>query len=159
MHKPSTCGFVSTNSGMLGGPRSSPVIRHGFEVAEWAKARSAPIMGPSPVEQQPGAWRTALRERKAADGGTRDVPGGALERRAALPPPSRGARPAGSAGHRGAPTPWARVRTGPAGLVGHRGPIALESVPHPRRRPRKVFPKLSLHRRGSSRIVLFRTGA
>ena len=38
MHKPSTCGFVSTNSGMLGGPRSSPVIRHGFEVAEWAKA-------------------------------------------------------------------------------------------------------------------------
>ena len=61
---------------MLGGPRSSPVIRHGFEMAEWAKARSAPIMGPSPVEQQPGAWRTALRERKAADGGTRDVPGG-----------------------------------------------------------------------------------
>ena len=29
----------------------------------------------------------------------------------------------------------------------------------PRRHPQKVFPKLSLHRRGSSRIVLLRTGA
>ena len=72
----------------------------------------------------------------------REAPGaGGVEPdgRAAAAPPSRGARP--------------------VGLVGHRGPIALESVPHPRRRPRKVFPKLSLHRRGSSRIVLFRTGA
>ena len=72
----------------------------------------------------------------------REAPGAAgvePDGRAAAAPPSRGARP--------------------AGLVGHRGPIALESVPHPRRRPRKVFPKLSLHRRGSSRIVLFRTGA
>ena len=71
----------------------------------------------------------------------REAPGAAgvePDGRAAAAPPSRGARP--------------------AGLVGHRGPIALESVPHPRRRPRKVFPKLSLHRRGSSRIVLFRTG-
>ena len=70
------------------------------------------------------------------------VPGAAgvePDGRAAAAPPSRGARP--------------------AGLVGHRGPIALESVPHPRRRPRKVFPKLSLHRGPSSRIVLLRTGA
>ena len=72
----------------------------------------------------------------------REAPGAAgvePDGRAAAAPPSRGARP--------------------AGLVGHRGPIALESVPHPRRRPRKVFPKLSLHRRPSSRIVLHRTGA
>ena len=50
-----------------------------------------------------------------------------------------------------------------------RGPDPASRVPCPRvraalssqRRPRlrKVFPKLSLHRRGSSRIVLLRTGA
>ena len=33
---------------------------------------------------------------------------GALGRLPAMPPPARGARPAGSAGHRGAPTPQAR---------------------------------------------------
>ena len=57
------------------------------------------------------------------------------DRRAAAAPPARGARPAG-AGLR---------RRDPAGLR--------------RPRPRKVFPKMSLHRRPSSRIVLFRTGA
>ena len=51
---------------------------------------------------------------------------GALERRAALPPPSRGARPAGSAGHRGAPTPWARARIGTAGAgLRRRDPAGL----------------------------------
>ena len=63
------------------------------------------------------ARRMADRTPRAKSGGRRNsrCPGGALERRAALPPPSRGARPAGSAGHRGAPTPWARARIGPAG--------------------------------------------
>ena len=77
------------------------------------------------------------------------------DRRAAAAPPARGARPAGLAGHRGAPTPRARDRIGPAG-AGHRrrGPAGLR-----RPRPRKVFPKMSLHRRPSSRIVLLRTGA
>ena len=58
---------------------------------------------------------------------------------ATMPDPARGARP--------------------AGRIGHRGPLALESVPHHRPPPLKVFPKLSLHRRPSSRIVLLRTGA
>ena len=52
----------------------------------------------------------------------REAPGaGGVEPdgRAAAAPPSRGARP--------------------AGLVGHRGPIALESVPHPRRPPPGKF--------------------
>ena len=57
---------------------------------------------------------------------------GALERRAALPPPSRGARPAGSAGHRGAPTPWARARTGPAGTgLRRRDPAGPRRPPPP----------------------------
>ena len=57
--------------------------------------------------------------------------------------------------------------SGPRGAP--RGPDPASRVPCPRvraalssqRRPRlrKVFPKLSLHRRGSSRIVLLRTGA
>ena len=82
MHKPPTCGFIFANSGMLGGSRYSPVIRHGFEMSEWAEARSGPIMGPLPAEWPPGAWRKALGERKAADGGSRDVMR-APERRAA----------------------------------------------------------------------------
>ena len=46
-----------------------------------------------------------------------------------------------------------------------RGPDRASRAPRPRARsassppPPKVFPKLSLHRRGSSRIVLLRTGA
>ena len=110
MRKPSTCGFASTDSGMLGASRSSPVIRHGFEMAGWAEAQSDPIMGPPPAEWPPGAWRAALRGRKAAGGGPRD-PMRAPERRAALPP-ARGACPAGLIGHRRAPAPRARARIG-----------------------------------------------
>ena len=111
MHKPSTCGFIFANSGMLGGCRPSPVIRHGFEMSEWAEARSDPMMGPSPAEWPPGAWRTALGGRKAADGGSRDVMR-APERRAAAAPPARGASPAGLIGHRMAPAPRAPARIG-----------------------------------------------
>ena len=58
-----------------------------------------------------------------------------------------------NAGH--GPTPRARARIGPVGAgLRRRGPAGLR-----RPRPRKVFPKLSLHRQGSSRIVLLRTGA
>ena len=67
-----------------------------------------------------------------------------------------GGRP--GAGERAAATPPPAGRA-PAGRIGHRGPLALGPVPHPRPRRRKIFPKLSLHRRGSSRIVLLRTGA
>ena len=82
MRKPSTYGFVSTDSGMLGGSRPGPVIRHGFEMAGWAEARPGPIMGPSPAEWPPSAWRAAPRKRKAADGGSRGLIR-APERRAA----------------------------------------------------------------------------
>ena len=57
----------------------------------------------------------------------REAPGaGGVEPdgRAAAAPPSRGARP--------------------VGLVGHRGPIALESVPHPRPPPQESFSKIVL---------------
>ena len=75
--------------------------------------------------------------------------------REAAAPPARGARPAGLVGHRGAQTPWTRARIGPVGAgLRRRDPAGLR-----RPRPRKVFPKMSLHRRPSSRIVLFRTGA
>ena len=54
---------------------------------------------------------------------------------------------------RAAAAPPARI--GPAGAgLRRRGPAGLR-----RPRPRKVFPKLPLHRRRSSRIVLLRTGA
>ena len=100
MRKPSTCGFVSTDSGVLGGSRPGPVIRHGFEVAGWAEARPGPIMGPSPAEWPPGAWRAAPRKRETADGGSRDL-ARAPERLAAAAPPARGARPAGPFGRLG----------------------------------------------------------
>ena len=50
IRKTSTCGFVSADSGMLGGSRPGPVIRHAFEMAGRVGARSGPIMGPSPAE-------------------------------------------------------------------------------------------------------------
>ena len=71
MRKPSTCGFVSTDSGVLGGSRPGPVIRHGFEMAGWAEARSGPIMGPSPAEWPPGAWRGAPRGHRGPLGSVR----------------------------------------------------------------------------------------
>ena len=77
------------------------------------------------------------------------------DRRAAAAPPARGARPAGLVGHRGAQTPWTRARIGPVGA----GLRRRDSAGRRRPRPRKVFLKLSLHRRPSSRIVLLRTGA
>ena len=40
-----------------------------------------------------------------------------------------------------------------------RAPERRAAATPPRRHPQKVFPKLSLHRRGSSRIVHLRTGA
>ena len=96
IRKTSTCGFVSADSGMLGGSRPGPVIRHGFEMAGRVGTRSGPIMGPSLVERPPGAWRASPRKRKAAGGGSRGLIR-APERRAA-PPPARGARPAGFSG-------------------------------------------------------------
>ena len=77
------------------------------------------------------------------------------DRRAAAAPPARGARPAGLLGHRGAQTPRARARIGPAGAgLRRRDPAGLR-----RPRTRKVFPKMSLHRRPSSRIIHLHTGA
>ena len=138
MCESSTCVFDFTDCAMLGGSRPGPVNRHGFGIVGCAGARLAPIMGPAPAGRPLGGWRTAPRMRETAVRGIRDVPR-APERRAAATPP-----PAGRA---------------PAGRIGLRGPLAHESVSHPRPRRRKIFPKLSLHRRPSSRIVLFRTGA
>ena len=138
IRKSSTCGFDFTDYGMPEGSRPGPVNRHGFEIAGWAGARLVPIMGLVPAGWPLGGWRPAPRKRK--NGGRRDsrCPKGAGEWSAATPPP------AGRA---------------PASRIGRRGPLAPEPVPHPRPRRRKIFPKLSLHRRPSSRIVLLRTGA
>ena len=87
MRKSSTCGFDFTDYGMLGGSRPGPVNRHGFEIAGWAGARLAPIMGPAPAGWPLGGWGTALWRREAAGGGTRDVLGAA-----ALPPAGRALR-------------------------------------------------------------------
>ena len=144
IRKPSTCGFDFTDSGMPGGSRPGPVIRHGFEIAGWAGARLVPIMGLAPAGWPLGGWRIAPRKRKTAVGGTRDVPR-APERRAAATPPPSGRDPAGEKGIAGLRGPFPRP---------HPRPGCAPSPP-----PAKYFPKLSLHRRGSSRIVLFRTGA
>ena len=143
IRKPSTCGFDFTDYAMLGGSRPSPVNRHGFEIAGRAGARLAPIMGPAPAGWPLGGWRPAPRKRKRRSAGL-EMPQG--RRRGGR----RGRRP------RGAPPRAGR------GIAGPRGPF-----PRPRPRPgcapspapAKVFPKLSLHRRPSSRIVLLRTGA
>lgn len=63
MRKSSTCGFDFTGYGMLGGCRPGPVNRHGFEIAERAGARSAPITGPAPAGWPPSGWQPALRKR------------------------------------------------------------------------------------------------
>ena len=89
---------------MPGGSRPGPVNRHGFEIAGWAGARLAPIMGPAPAGQPLGGWRTAPRMRETAVRGIRDVPR-APERRAAATPPPPGRAPAGGKGHRGASRP------------------------------------------------------
>ena len=138
MRKSSTCGFDFNNYGMLGSSRPGPVNRHGFGIAGRAGARSAPIMGPSPAGWPLGGWRPAPRKRKTAGGGIRDVPRAPEGRAAALPPRAEKA----IAGLRG---PFPRLQPRPG------------SAPAPA--SAKVFPKLSLHRRPSSRIVLLRTGA
>ena len=120
--KSSTSGFDIADCGMLGGSRPGPVNRHGFGVAGWAGARSAPITVPAPAGWPLSGWRPAPRKRKTADDGTRDVPR-ALEGRAA----ERASRPV---------------------------PASVSAAA-----AAKVFPKFSLHRRPSSRIVLLRTGA
>ena len=107
MRKPSTCGFVSTDSGVLGGSRPGPVIRHGFEVPGRAEARSGPIMGPLPAEWPPGAWRAAPRKRETTVGGPRDLLG-APERRAAALPPHAGRAPRASRAPRLRAGPHAR---------------------------------------------------
>lgn len=137
MRKSSTCGFDFTDYAMLGGSRPGPVNRHGFGIAGRAGARLAPITGPVPAGRPLGGWRPAPRMRETAVRGIRDVPRAPGRRAAATPPPAGRAPRAGS----GIAAPRSRVR--PA-----------SSPP-----PQKVFPKLSLHRRGSSRIVLLRTGA
>ena len=115
--KSSTCGFVFTNCGMLGGSRPGPVNRYSFGVARRAGARLAPIAGPAPAGWPLSGWRPAPRKRKTADGGTRDVIW-ALESRAAWPPPAGRAQRAGS------------------GIAGLHGPFPR---PYPRPRRRKIF--------------------
>ena len=88
MHEPSTCGFVSADSGMLGGSRPGPVIRHGFEMAGRVGTRSGPVMGPSPAERPLG--RSAGRAQEAEGGGRRVLR------------PHRGAGKAGGGASRGA---------------------------------------------------------
>ena len=61
-----------------------------------------------------------------------------------------------TAGEEGGGVAAAR-RARPAGRIGHRG--ASRPVPASVSAAAKVFPKFSLHRRPSSRIVLLRTGA
>ena len=136
--------LVFTDYVMPGGCRPGPVNRHSFGMAGRAGSRSAPITLPAPAGWPLSGWRPALRKRKTADDGTRDVPR-ALEGRAAATPP-----PAG------------RVPAGGKGIAGHRG-LFPRLHPRPGCAPAppsaEVFPKLSLHRRPSSRIVLLRTGA
>ena len=144
IRKSSTCGFDFTDCGMLGGSRPGPVNRHGFEIAGWAGALLVPIMGLAPA-----GW-------PLADGGPRR---GSEKRRSAGLEMSQGRRRGGRRQRR---RPRGAPPRADKGIAGPRGPF-------PRLRPRpgcapapppaKYFPKLSLHRRGSSRIVLLRTGA
>ena len=80
------------------------------------------------------------------------------------PVKAHGRRAGGPRGGRRTQTTRAAAWPPPAGR-GAIGPDPVPSrasgglAPPPRAAPQKVFPKLSLHRRPSSRIVLFRTGA
>ena len=138
IRKSSTCGFDFTDYGMPEGSRPGPVNRHGFEIAGWAGGAIGPDNGP-------GAGRMAVG-RMAARAAE------AKKRRPAGLEMSQGRR-RGGGGH--AAARGARPR----------GPDRASRAPRSRARPAspapppKVFPKLSLHRRGSSRIVLLRTGA
>lgn len=144
MHKSSTCGFDFTDCGMPGGSRPGPVNRHGFEIAGWAGARLTPDNGPGAGGMAVG--RMAARAAEAKNGGRRD---------------SRCPKGAGEGGGVAA-APGARPPRAGSGIAGLRSPF-----PRPRPRPgcapspppAKYFLKLSLHQRGSSRIVLLRTGA
>ena len=143
MCESSTCGFVFADYVMLGGCRPGPVNRHGFGIAGRAGARLAPTMGPAPAGWPLGGWRTAPRMRETAGGGTRDVPR-APERWPAASPPPAGRAPRADKGIAGPRGPFPRLRPRPG------------CAPAPP--PAKYFPKLSLHRRPSSRIVLFARG-
>ena len=118
MRKSSTCAFDFTDCGMPGGSRPGPVNRLGFEIAGSAGARLAPDNGP-------GAGGTAF-ERMAASAAEANNGG----RRDSRCPEGAGEEGGGNAAARGAR---------PAGRIGLRGPLALESVPHPRPRRRKFF--------------------
>ena len=91
--------------------------------------------------------RMAARAEEAKNGGPRDsrCPKGAGEEGGGNAA-ARGARPRGREGASRGFGARSRARV--------RGRAAPPSPP-----PQKVFPKLFLHRRGSSRIVIFRTGA
>ena len=143
IRKPSTCGFDFTDCGMPGGSRPGPVNRHGFEIAGSAGARLAPDNGPGAGRMAVG--RMAARAVEAKNGGPRDsrCPKGAGEEGGGNAAP--GARPAGEKGIAGPRGPFPRL---------HPRPGYVPSPP-----PAKYFPKLPLHRRPSSRIVLLRTGA
>ena len=144
IHKPSTCGFDFTDYGMPGGPRPSPVNRHGFEIAGSGEGAVGPDNGPGAGGMAVG--RMAARAAEAKNGGRRNsrCPKGAGEGAAATPPPGR------------AP----RAKRASRGLAARsHAPASAAGLRSPRRRPAKYFPKLSLHRRPSSRIVLLRTGA
>ena len=137
MRKSSTCGFDFTDCGMLGGFRPGPVNRHSFWNRRAGGSAIAPNNGPGTGGE--GVGRMAARAAEAKNGGVAAaLLSGALGTSRVPPTAARGARPAGRIGHRG---PRSRVR--PA-----------SSPP-----PLKFFPKLSLHRRPSSRIVLLHTGA
>ena len=72
---------------MLGGSRPGPVNRHGFGIVGCAGARLAPIMGPAPAGQPLSGWRPALRKRKTAVRGIRDVPRAPRPRPGCAPSP------------------------------------------------------------------------
>mgnify|MGYP006927144732 FL=1 len=137
MRKSSTSGFDFADCGMLGGSRPGPVNRHGFGVAGRAGARLAPITGPAPAGWPLSEWRPAPRK----------LNGGRLD--------SRCPEAAGEEGGGVAAARWAR----PAGRIGHRGASRPVPASVSAAAAAKVFPKFSLHRRPSSRIVLLRTGA
>ena len=124
IHKPSTCGFDFTDYAMLGGSRTGPVNRHGFEIAGSAGARLVPIMGPAPAGWPLGGWRPAPRKRKRRSAGFEMSQGhrrgGRRQRR----------RP------RGAPP---RAKRASRGLAARSRACIRGRAAFPRRRPQNIF--------------------
>lgn len=138
MRKSSTSGFDFADCGMLGGFPAWPRKPAWF----WSRRAGGSAIGP---DSGPGAGgmaveRVAARAAKAKNGGRLD---------------SRCPEADGEEGGGVAAALWAR----PAGRIGHRGASRPVPASVSAAAPAKVFPKLSLHRRPSSRIVLLRTGA